>query len=52
MRIIFLGASDFSSIVFNKLVEQYEVVAVITPPDKEFGRGKVYRMLTGGAHDG
>ena len=40
MRIIFLGASDFSSIVFNKLVEQYEVVAVITPPDKEIGRGK------------
>ena len=40
MRILFLGASDFSAIVFNKLVEQYEVVAVVTPPDKEVGRGK------------
>ena len=40
MKILFLGSSEFSKIVLNKMLEGgLNVVAVITQPDKPSGRG-------------
>lgn len=41
MRIIYLGTPEFAIAPLNSLVENgYEVVAVVTAPDKPAGRGK------------
>ena len=40
LKIIFLGAGDFSTKVFEKFIEKYELVSVITPIDKATGRGQ------------
>lgn len=40
MKVLFLGSSHFSKIVLQSMLEQkVKVVAVITAPDKEMGRG-------------
>ncbi len=40
-RIIFLGTPDFAVAVLNKLVtEKFNIVAVVTSPDKPAGRGQ------------
>ena len=43
LKIIFLGAGDFSTKVFEKFIEKYELVSVITPLDKECGRGQQFK---------
>lgn len=41
MRVVFLGCSEFSTIVLNRLVESHhQVVCVVSSIDKESGRGK------------
>ncbi len=41
MKVIFLGSPDFSATVLNYLLaSKHEVVAVVTQPDKEAGRGQ------------
>ena len=41
LRIIFMGTPDFAVASLNALVEaKYNVVAVITAPDKPAGRGR------------
>ncbi len=41
MRVVFLGCSQFSTIVLNRLIESHhEVVCVVSSIDKESGRGK------------
>ncbi len=41
MRVIFMGSPDFAVPPLRKLVENgYEIVAVVTQPDKPAGRGK------------
>ena len=38
LRVIFMGTPDFSLPVLEGLIENYNVVAVVTQPDKEVGR--------------
>lgn len=41
-RIVFMGTPDFSVPVLKMLIENYNVVAVVTQPDKQVGReGKI-----------
>lgn len=39
LRVIFMGTPQFSVPVLEKLIENYNVVAVVTQPDKQVGRG-------------
>ena len=43
LKIIFLGAGDFSTKVFEEFIKKYELVSVITPLDKEIGRGHQFK---------
>ena len=45
-KIIFMGTPDFSATVLKGLleIEQYEIVAVVTQPDRAVGRKKEIRM--------
>ena len=39
MRVIFMGTTEFSKVVLQELVDQsYDLVAVVTQPDRPFGR--------------
>lgn len=40
LKILFMGTPDFSVNVLNGLIDNYDVVAVVTQPDKEVGRHK------------
>jgi methionyl-tRNA formyltransferase len=40
-RIVFMGSPDFSVPVLQGLADHYEVVGVVTQPDRPSGRGKV-----------
>ncbi|MBN1038139.1 methionyl-tRNA formyltransferase [Clostridium botulinum] len=40
MNIVFMGTPDFAVPSFKKLIEEHEVKAVLTQPDKPKGRGK------------
>ena len=45
MRIIFMGTPDFSVPVLEALIEAgHQVIAVVTQPDKQKGRGKEMQM--------
>ena len=39
LRIVFMGTPQFSVPVLSKLIENYNVVSVVTQPDKKIGRG-------------
>ena len=40
MRVVFMGTPDFAAASLKKLIdEKYEVVGVLTQPDKPRGRG-------------
>ena len=41
LRIVFMGTPEFSVPVLEGLIEQYEVVLVVTQPDKEVGRHRI-----------
>ena len=45
-KLIFMGTPDFSATVLKGLLEsgQYEVLAVVTQPDRAVGRKKEIRM--------
>ena len=44
LRTVFMGTPDFSSVIASALEENgFDVVAVVTQPDKEAGRGKKLR---------
>ena len=40
MRIVYMGTPDFSVLPLEKLIKDYEVVGVVTQPDKMVGRKK------------
>ena len=40
MKIVFMGTPEFSVPVLEGLIENYNVVGVVTQPDKEVGRGR------------
>lgn len=40
-KIVFMGSPEFALPVLRALVKQYEVVGVVTQPDRSAGRGKV-----------
>ena len=40
LDIVFMGTPDFAVPSLEKLIEKYEVLAVLTQPDKPKGRGK------------
>lgn len=41
MKIVYMGTPDISAFVLEKIIEAgYNVVAAVSQPDKEFGRGK------------
>ncbi len=40
LKVLFMGTPDFSVNVLNGLIENYDVVGVVTQPDKEVGRHK------------
>ena len=39
MKIVFMGTPEFAAKALGKLIEEHEVTAVITQPDKPVGRG-------------
>lgn len=39
LRVVFMGTPKFSVPVVEKLIENYNVVAIVTQPDKQVGRG-------------
>lgn len=39
LRVVFMGTPQFSVPVLEKLIDNYNVVAVVTQPDKKIGRG-------------
>ena len=39
-KIVFMGTPDFSVPVLQGLIDNYDVVGVVTQPDKEVGRKK------------
>lgn len=41
MRVIFMGTTEFSKVILESLIkESYEIAAVVTQPDRPFGRKK------------
>jgi len=40
-RVVFMGSPQFSVMILRKLTEHYNVVGVVTQPDRPAGRGKV-----------
>lgn len=38
MKIVFMGTTDFSKIILEKLHKKYPVSLVVTQPDKKVGR--------------
>ena len=44
LKIIFMGTPNFSVPILEALHKKYEVVAVVTQPDKEVGRHRVLTM--------
>ena len=44
MRVIFMGTTPFSCVVLKQLLDdKYDVVAVVTQPDRPFGRKKILK---------
>ncbi len=41
MRVVFMGTPDFSVPVLEALIENYDVVGVVSQPDKEVGRKRI-----------
>lgn len=41
MRIVFMGTPEFSVRILESLIEKYDVVLVVTQPDKEVGRKRI-----------
>ena len=41
LRIVFMGTPDFAVPIFEALKENYNVVAVVTQPDKKQGRKQI-----------
>lgn len=41
IKIVFMGTPDFAVPIFNVLAESYNVVAVVTQPDKRVGRKQI-----------
>ena len=41
MRIVFMGTPNFSVPILEELIKNYEVVLVVTQPDKEVGRKRI-----------
>jgi len=44
MKIVFLGSPDFALPVLGALAQQYQVVGVVTQPDRASGRGRRIQM--------
>jgi len=40
LKVIFMGTPDFCVPILNSLIENYDVIAVVTQPDKKVGRKK------------
>ena len=40
MKIIFMGTPEFAVPTLQALIDHHEVLAVVTQPDKQRGRGK------------
>ena len=39
-RLVFMGTPHFGALVLEPLIGHYEIVGVITQPDREAGRGR------------
>ena len=39
-RLLFMGTPDFAVPILEKLIERYEIVGVVTQPDRRVGRGR------------
>ena len=40
MRVVFMGTPEFAVPTLQALIDHHEVLAVVTQPDKQRGRGK------------
>ena len=40
LKVIFMGTPEFCVPILKKLIDNYNVIAVVTQPDKEVGRKK------------
>ncbi|HPJ85758.1 MAG TPA: methionyl-tRNA formyltransferase, partial [Bacillota bacterium] len=43
MKIVFMGTSEFAVPILEGLVKEYEIVLVVTQPDRPFGRKKTLK---------
>jgi methionyl-tRNA formyltransferase len=43
IRIVFMGSPDFAVPILRRLARQYEIVGVVTQPDREAGRGRALK---------
>ena len=41
MKIIFMGTPEFASVILDELCKKYEIVLVVSQPDKEVGRKRI-----------
>ncbi len=41
MKIIFMGTPEFASVILEELCKKYEIVLVVSQPDKEVGRKRI-----------
>ena len=46
LQILFMGSSDYSSIILNTLTSLFHVKLIATQPDKPIGRGKKIEPAT------
>ena len=44
MKIVFMGTPEFSVPILEGLIENYDVIGVVTQPDKEVGRSHVIKF--------
>lgn len=43
MKIVFMGTTDFSTIILEKLIKRHQVSLVVTQPDRPFGRKQLLK---------
>lgn len=43
MKIVFMGTTDFSTIILEKLIKHHQVSLVVTQPDRPFGRKQLLK---------
>ena len=48
MKIVFMGTPDFAVPILEGLIQKYDVVGVVSQPDKKVGRHQELKMTPAG----